>query len=138
MSMYEAAFEGYVRMLLPHLPPPETQYRFAALSVKLGSGVKKRLENAGLRDWRFDFAWPEAKVAVEIDGGQWKPIYRRDGSVSYGGRHNTPEGFRRDCEKLNAATLLGWVVLRFTGEMLEENVQLVLEQVEQLVQERTP
>ena len=136
MSKYEDAFEGYFGMLLPHLPEPETQYRFVAEHVGPGKGLRDRLDDVNMRDWRFDFAWPNAKVAVEIDGGQWKPIRRRDGSVSYGGRHNTPEGFRSDCEKLNAAAVLGWTVLRFTGEMLEEDTPLVFEQVEKLLTER--
>ena len=136
MSKYEDAFEGYFGMLLPHLPAPKPQYPFAAEHVGRSPGVRKRLTDAGLRNWRLDFAWPDAKVAVEIDGGQWKPIRRRDGSVSYGGRHNTPEGFRSDCEKLNAAAVLGWTVLRFTGEMLEEDTPLVFEQVEKLLTER--
>lgn len=56
-----------------------------------------------VRRWRFDYALPEAKVAIEIDGGLW----------TYG-RHNRAAGYIADMEKLNAATLLGWRVLRFT------------------------
>lgn len=51
-----------------------------------------------VRRWRFDMAWPRIKLAVEIDGR---------------GRHQTIAGVRGDCEKLNAATVLGWRVLRF-------------------------
>jgi very-short-patch-repair endonuclease len=67
-----------------------------------------------VRRWRFDFAWPELMLALEIDGG----IYVR-------GRHVTPVGFRKDCEKLNTALTLGWRVLRVvpdhikSGEALE-------------------
>lgn len=55
------------------------------------------------RNWRFDFAWPEKKLAVELEGGIWNK-----------GRHMRPEGFIEDCNKYNAASLLGWKVLRFT------------------------
>ncbi len=58
------------------------------------------------RKHRFDFAWPDCKVAVEVDGGQWR---------SHGGRHNTDA----DREKLNLAAALGWRVLRFSGAMLD-------------------
>lgn len=59
------------------------------------------------RRWRFDYAWPDRKVAVEIDGGVWIQ-----------GRHNHPTGYLRDMEKLNAAAELGWRVLRFaTGKV---------------------
>jgi len=57
------------------------------------------------RRWRFDFAWPEFKVAVEIEGGTWT-----------GGRHNRPGGYAADCEKGNEAALLGWAVYRFTRD----------------------
>ena len=56
-----------------------------------------------VRRWRFDLAWPALLLAVEVDGGTW---------VS--GRHTRGAGYERDCEKLNAAVLLGWRVLRFT------------------------
>lgn len=59
------------------------------------------------RKWRFDFAWPEHKVAAELEGG----IYS-------GGRHVRGTGFVKDCEKYNAAALLGWRVLRFTARDL--------------------
>ena len=59
------------------------------------------------RKWAFDFAWPEIKLAVEIEGGTWSK-----------GRHTQGSGFEKDCEKYNAAALAGWLVLRFTGRMV--------------------
>lgn len=58
------------------------------------------------RKFRFDFAWPEQKLAVEINGG------------IYGGRHTRPEGYSRDLEKLNLAILSGWRVLQFTAKQI--------------------
>ncbi len=55
------------------------------------------------RKWRFDLAWPDRKLACEIDGGGF-----------IGGRHSTGMGIQRDCEKGAAALLLGWRVLRVT------------------------
>ena len=55
------------------------------------------------RRWRFDFAWPDVRVAVEFDGGQW---------VMLGGRHNRDS----DRDKLNHAAALGWRVLRFSNQ----------------------
>lgn len=54
------------------------------------------------RDWRFDFAFPDAMLAVEVEGGAWT-----------NGRHTRGAGFAGDCDKYNAATMLGWRVLRF-------------------------
>lgn len=65
------------------------------------------------RQWRFDFAWPQAMVAVEIDGG-----------TNLGGRHIRPEGFRKDCIKLNSAVLMGWRVLRGDSMMVKDGTLL--------------
>ena len=62
------------------------------------------------RRWRFDFCWPEEKIAVEIEGGTWS-----------GGRHTTGSGFKRDCEKYNHAAMMGFYVYRFTGDMVKNN-----------------
>ena len=62
------------------------------------------------RQWRFDFAWPRLKVAVEIEGGVWN-----------GGRHTTGKGVMADCDKYNAAAADGWRVLRFTDRHLRDN-----------------
>lgn len=59
------------------------------------------------RKWRFDYAFPELKIAIECDGGVWM-----------GGRHNRPKGYIKDMEKFNAAAELGWVVLKFTPQQL--------------------
>jgi hypothetical protein len=60
------------------------------------------------RKWRFDFAHIDVKVAVEIDGGSFKPG---------GGRH----GQDGDREKLNMASALGWLVFRYSGQMMQAN-----------------
>lgn len=61
------------------------------------------------RKWRFDFAWPEKKLALEVDGGIWQ---------RGGGGHSHPLGIERDIEKYNAAALIGWRILRYAPEEL--------------------
>ena len=61
------------------------------------------------RLWRFDFAYPGIMVAVEAEGG-----------IFVSGRHNRPMGMGKDCEKYNAAALLGWKVLRYTKLNLDD------------------
>ena len=56
------------------------------------------------RRWRFDYAIPEMKVAVEYEG-----------ILSSKARHTSVTGFTNDCEKYNQAALLGWKVLRYTA-----------------------
>lgn len=62
------------------------------------------------RRWRFDFAFLSVKIAVEVDGG----THSR-------GRHTRHDGFEKDCQKMNAATELGWQVLRGTGPMVKSH-----------------
>ena len=56
------------------------------------------------RKWRFDFAFPERKFAVEVEGGTW-----------VNGRHSRGQGFENDTEKYAEALCLGWLVLRVTS-----------------------
>lgn len=59
------------------------------------------------RRWRFDYAIPDHKIALEVEGGVWT-----------GGRHTSPKGFLNDIEKYNTATLMGWRVFRTTPDEL--------------------
>lgn len=57
------------------------------------------------RKWRFDYALPDKKIAIEIDGG-----------VFTGGRHSGGIGQKKDMEKMNAAAELGWLVFHYTPD----------------------
>jgi len=61
------------------------------------------------RRWRFDFAWPDSLIAVEVDGNAWH--------TRGGGRHGTD----KDREKINAAAALGWRVFHFSPKMLDDD-----------------
>lgn len=61
------------------------------------------------RRWRFDFAYPEQRIAIEVEGGSW-----------VAGRHARGLGFEKDIEKYNAAAVAGWMVLRFTTAMVDD------------------
>ena len=81
----------------PDIPEPETEYVFAPP-----------------RKWRFDFAWPDHMVAVEIEG------ITRDG-----GRHQKMRGFIADAEKYEQAMLLGWKVYRVPGPWVAEGERMI-------------
>lgn len=57
------------------------------------------------RMWRFDFAWVNEKIAIEIDGGIWNK-----------GGHVRGIHYTSDCDKFNQAIILGWKVLRYTDK----------------------
>ena len=71
------------------------------------------------RRWRWDFAWPEARLLGEVQGGIWKPHTG----------HTSGTGLTRDYEKHNAATLAGWRVLYVTGKMIADGsaLRMILE-----------
>lgn len=73
------------------------------------------------RRWRCDLAWPDYRLAVEVDGGEY---------VRGGGRHNRAAGMAADCEKHNALAMAGWTSLRFTGAQVKRGEAIaLLEQV---------
>lgn len=70
------------------LPEPTREYKFSIH-----------------RNFRFDFAWPQFMLAVEIEGGTR--------GIS---RHTQPDGYERDTEKYNLAATNHWTVLRYTTQ----------------------
>ncbi len=67
------------------LPLPVTEHRFHPTRL-----------------WRFDYAWPSARVALEVDGGIW-----------VNGGHNRGAQMLKTWEKENtAAAFYGWRILR--------------------------
>jgi len=74
------------------LPAPLPEYRFHPT-----------------RMWRFDFAWPDRNLAVEIEGGVW-----------IAGAHTRGAHFESDCEKYANAMLLNWRVLRITPRHIKD------------------
>ena len=97
MTALEDALATTIRMVQlttgrSWLPDPVTEHRFH-----------------DTRKWRFDFAWPDSKIALEAEGGTWT-----------GGAHTRGKHFASDCEKYNTATLMGWQVYRFTTDMIND------------------
>lgn len=75
---------------------------------------------AAPRRWRFDFAWPGQMLALEIEG------LVRPGEKS---RHTTNDGYRKDIEKYNMATLMGWRVIRADQKMVNSGQALKLVEI---------
>lgn len=107
MSQLEKSLAFHIRA--HKLPAPEQEYRFAAMATGgTGEGVRKRLKAARLKDWRFDFAWPDLMLAVEVEGGAW-----------VGGRHTRGKGFIEDLKKYQEAQRMGWTIYRTAGELIK-------------------
>jgi very-short-patch-repair endonuclease len=76
------------------LPVPDKEVRFDAS-----------------RRWRFDYAYPDIKLGIEIEGGVWA-----------NGRHVRGDGYINDCEKYNEAQIQGWKVLRFVPSQVSSGI----------------
>lgn len=77
------------------VPEPVREYPFSGIG--------------GGRKWRFDLAWPAARVCCEVQGGGW-----------VGGRHVRPKGFEADCEKAAEAAAAGWRLVTVTARMIQD------------------
>ncbi len=60
------------------------------------------------RKWRADFHLKGKKVLVEVEGGIWS-----------NGRHTRGKGYLGDLDKYNAATMMGYQVIRFSTEQVK-------------------
>lgn len=112
MSKLEEMLALHIRAA--KLPEPEREYRFGAMAVGgPGKGLRSRLAGTGLKDWRFDLAWPSLALAVEVEGGGW-----------VNGRHTRGAGFLEDLRKYQAAQRLGWTIYRTAGELIKSGEAL--------------
>ncbi len=80
------------------LPEPVREYPFAAP-----------------RKYRADFCYPEHRLLIEVEGGVYSD-----------GRHTRGTGYTEDARKYNLAILLGFRVLRFTGEMVRDGTAVAV------------
>ena len=82
-----AKLQAETKLHLQGLPPYVAEHRFHPT-----------------RRWRFDYCWPELKIAVEVHGGTYT-----------NGRHTRGGGFTVDREKMNEAAICGWTVIEVTS-----------------------
>ena len=72
-------------------------------SVMISEGIPEpvfELKFHPTRRWRFDLAWPDQKLALEVNGGDWA-----------GGAHVRPAALTGDYEKRTAAAMMGWRIM---------------------------
>lgn len=95
---------------------PTTDMFTQICARELGVECVKEYQFYKSRKWRFDYAIPKYKIALEVEGGIW----------TYG-RHTRPQGFLGDMNKYNTATLCGWRVFRCTpSTLLTSNTIMLL------------
>ena len=72
-------------------------YRFVAETLGTGKGLRERLDASKMNDYQIDFAYPDLRIGIEVNGGQ----FAKSG-------HSSPKGLERDAMKNNQAIRLGW------------------------------
>jgi very-short-patch-repair endonuclease len=70
-----------------------------------------------VQTYRIDFALPEKKVAIELDGHEY---------------HKTQEQRTYDAQRERTLQELGWQVIRFTGTEIYRDVSACIEQVKRI------
>ena len=82
--------------------PSQGEALFALHCQAYGLTPEREYIFAYPRKWRIDFAWPDKKLAVEIESS----VHRIKGR------------FSRDMDKYNALQKAGWKLLRYTAAMV--------------------
>ena len=77
-----------------------------------------------VRKFRWDWAWPEARLALEVEGGVWS-----------GGAHGRGTGIVRDMEKSSLAAEEGWRIIRVTPSNLA--TEATMDSIHRALQWRT-
>ena len=95
------------------LPPTEsdaeTLFVFIARSMALPEPIRQYPVRYRGRDYRLDFAWPERRLASEVDGGEV----------------HGPGQLTADLRRQNQIVLAGWTILRFSWSMIVYDPDLV-------------
>ncbi len=134
-SSLERSFDTQFRRLAQDLPDPIENYQFAPP-----------------RRYRFDRAWPNHKVAVELEGtrpramechncGEKVRAKKGDGTIGdiirVYGWHQRFSRFKTDKEKYNLAVQNGWLVLRFIHEDVNANPFEMIEALRAVIKSRS-
>jgi len=88
------------------------EYHFVHEIVGKEPGITQRIADAGLKNWRFDYAIVSAKVAVEYEGVS--TLENNPDAPNEKSAHLTFFGYTDDTNKYNTALLHGWKILRYT------------------------
>lgn len=72
------------------------------------------------RKLTVDFAWPNYRFLVEVQGGIWLPG---------GGAHSRPMNIERDIEKAQLAAVLGFILIPVSGKDIRSRRAIQLVQI---------
>lgn len=76
-----------------------------------------------VRSWRFDFAFPELYIAIEIQG--------------FGTGHTSYTGMQRDYEKHNSAMAIGWgIVYLMSSDLTQVRIKSTIHMITSILETR--
>ena len=100
--------------------PNEFEAKLARELKTLKIEFEQEFEFHPKRKWRADIHLVGKKILVEVEGAIWS-----------GGRHTRGKGYIGDMEKYNAATMMGFQVLRFSTDQVKSGH--AIQQIEKMV-----
>ena len=122
MSALEDQFLGLWQAHNPSLP---LEREFSEIDAWEKDFQERYAKTKRSKRYRLDFAHPNSRTGIEIQGG----VYMR-------GRHVTGSGYERDCRKYNLAYTSGWTIFLLTSTMAKDSfwLSLIAEHVRQAPQ----
>ncbi len=96
-SLEDRFYNAWLDHAPKEFPAPERQFKFHPE-----------------RRFRYDFAWPQIKLCVDIQGGGFS-----------GGRHSRGIGQEGDHDKANEAQRLGYDVLQFGTKAMDDPAKVI-------------
>lgn len=122
MSALEDQFLG---LWQAHNPSLQLEREFSEIDAWEKDFQERYAKTKRSKRYRLDFAHPNSRTGIEIQGG----VYMR-------GRHVTGSGYERDCRKYNLAYTSGWTIFLLTSTMAKDSFwhALIAEHVRQAQQ----
>ena len=119
MSALEDQFLGLWQSRNPLIP---LEREFSEINAWEKDFQERYAKSKRSKRYRLDFAHPNSRTGIEIQGG----VYMR-------GRHVTGSGYERDCRKYNLAYTSGWTIFLLTSTMAKDAfwLSLIAEHVQQ-------
>ena len=110
MSKLEDDFHSTWKQVAPDLPLKKEYSDIPAWETDY---TKRYAKSKRSKRYRADFAHPEARVTIEVQGGTWNR-----------GRHVQATGYARDARKFNLCQLSDWQVFLLVTETATDKAVL--------------
>ena len=98
------------------------EHRLFAEHVGTGEGIRKKLDDANLNDFRFDYALPQQRILIEVQGS--------------GHSHSHRSNQQRDWKKCNDAVMLGWSVVYFPAARVSKRPDVIIDELTLIIEGR--